>query len=219
MKNKINWGKIDWVKEDGLMPAIIQDSKSSKVLMLGYVSEESLVKTVETGKVWFYSRSKKRLWMKGESSKNYLYVDNIFLDCDGDALLITVSPNGPACHTLRESCFDVSEEKVEQKKTGKGALAELYDVLETRRREMPEKSYTTKLFLSGIDKLGAKVMEESAEVYQSASKDTKQRLIEESSDLFYHLLALLVYKEVSLEEVWEELEKRRGLSLREFRKK
>lgn len=202
--------KINWKKGDGLVPTIIQDSKTNRILMFGYVSKESLEKTIETGKVWFYSRSKNRLWMKGEESKNYLYLEQILLDCDGDALLIKTRPAGPTCHTLKETCFDESAEDAGQSMTADiDILADLYNTLEKRRQEMPEKSYTTKLFLAGVDRLGAKLMEEATETYQAASKETPKRLTEESADVLYHLLALLAYKKIPLEKVLLEIKKRR----------
>lgn len=217
MKNKLNLSKINWQTGGGLVPAIIQDFKTNRVLMLGYLNNESLNKTIASGKVWFYSRSKKRLWMKGEQSKNYLFVKDILLDCDRDTLLIKTNPAGPTCHTLKESCFDAWMKSFKEQPADIGILAELFNTIETRRREMPAKSYTTHLFLAGIDKLGAKVMEEAVETYQAAVKDTKQRLIEEGADVLYHLWALLAHKKVTLIEVLKELKKRQGLPPRKLK--
>lgn len=209
--------EVNWEKGGGLLPAIIQDAQTSRVLMLGYMNEEALAKTLKAKRVWFYSRARERLWMKGEESKNYLFLVDIKLDCDKDTLLVKVKSAGPTCHLLVESCFDSPQPEIHGLDAEKmdevdiGLIAELYKIIEQRRKEMPEKSYTTELFSAGVHRIGAKVMEEAGEVYQAAIKETKQRLVEESVDIIYHLLTLLVYKEVGLEEVLRELKKRRGL--------
>src|SRR3989344_3237674 len=200
MKNLIK--KISWSKNSGLVPAVIQDADTGAVLMLGYMDKASLAKTLRTKKVWFYSRSKKRLWMKGETSGNTLGLVEIKPDCDNDALIVKVKPTGPACHTGVYSCFGEKPES--------DALAELFKVIQDRKKLMPKNSYTTSLFKQGVDKISLKVAEEALEVVQAAQKETKKRLIEESVDLVYHLWTLLVSKDVSLESVSKEIKKRKA---------
>lgn len=199
MKNLIT--KIDWGKNNGLVPAIIQDADTNAVLMLGFMSKESLANTLKTKKIWFYSRSKKRLWMKGETSRNILNLVSIRPDCDNDALLIKAKPAGPTCHTGDYSCF--------KEKPKADELAELFKVIQQRKVTMPKNSYTASLFKEGLDKIYLKVAEESLEVVQAAQKQTKTRLIEETVDLLYHLFVLLVEKNVSMEDVNKEIEKRK----------
>lgn len=203
MKIKLN--KIDWQKNNGLIPAIIQDIQTSRILMLGYMNKESLAKTVATGKVRFFSRTRKKLWMKGEKSKNYLFFKYIKLDCDNDTLLIKARPVGPTCHLKNESCFDASGI---QKQVDIGIIAKLFEIIENRKKEMPAGSYTAKLFGRGLKKIKAKIMEEAEEVCRAAQKETKQRVIEESVDVLYHLLVLLSYKNIKLEKILEEIKKR-----------
>lgn len=188
-------------KSDGLVPAIIQNVENGAVLMLGYMNKASLKKTLATKKVWFYSRSKKRLWMKGEVSKNVLKFVNAKIDCDGDTILIQAIPTGPVCHTGETTCFgDTVSENV---------LVELYNIIKNRRKMMPKKSYTTSLFREGLDKICAKVAEESAEVLYAARKQSKKRLVEESVDLIYHLFVLLNEKNIDLTDVTKEIKRRR----------
>ncbi len=194
--------QINWNKSDGLVPVIIQDVCIGEVLMLGYMSKKSLVKTLKTKKVWFYSRSKKRLWMKGEVSKNVLELVDIKVDCDGDALLISAKPAGPTCHTGQMSCFGLGFTKQD-------ALLELFETIEDRKLKMPKGSYTTSLFKEGVFKICSKVAEESGEVIKAATKESKKRLVEESADLVYHLFVLLVEKNIKLKEVCSELKKRK----------
>jgi phosphoribosyl-ATP pyrophosphohydrolase/phosphoribosyl-AMP cyclohydrolase len=202
--------KINWDKAGGLLPAIVQDAKSSRVLMLGYMNKNALNKTIETKKVWFYSRSKKRLWMTGEESKNYLYLAETKIDCDGDALLIKANPTGPTCHTMKMSCFDVYQSMATVKKTiDVGIVAELFNVIKERKEKMTDGSCTVNLFKEGIDKINAKIMEEAEEVCRAGKQETKQRLIEESVDVLYHLMVLLVNNEVELEDILGEVRKRR----------
>lgn len=207
MKNVLK--NIDWAKGGGLVPAIIQDSVSMKNLMLGYMNMEALNKTFETGNVWFFSRSKGRLWMKGETSGNVLKFVGARVDCDGDAFLISVIPSGPVCHKGEVSCFgDVSCADVSGDCSG-NPIAELFQTIADRRLKMPEDSYTSKLFAKGVDKICAKIGEESGEVIKAAQKETQKRLIEESVDLFYHMLVLLVYKDVKLSQFFAEISRRR----------
>ncbi len=201
MKKTQKIAKIDWEKDDGLVPAIIQDADTNAVLMLGYMNQESLAKTEETGKVWFYSRSKKRLWMKGEVSKNILNVVDIKIDCDGDALLIKAKPSGPTCHTGSYSCFGEKE--------GVEMFSDLFAVIEDRKKNSPKGSYTASLFKGGVNAIAAKVEEESLEVIKAAKKETKKRLIEETVDLIYHTFVLLVQKKITLGDIGKEIRKRR----------
>jgi phosphoribosyl-ATP pyrophosphohydrolase/phosphoribosyl-AMP cyclohydrolase len=198
MKNVIS--KIDWKKGGGLVPAIIQDNESRAVLMLGYMNKQSLAKTLKTQKVWFYSRSKKRLWMKGETSRNFLKLVNVKPDCDGDALLVSVKPAGPTCHTGEYSCF----------KTDKypDALSKLFLTIEDRKNKMPKNSYTASLFRAGLFKICSKVAEESGEVIKAATKESKERLVEESADLLYHMFVLLAAKGIAIKEIQNEIIRR-----------
>ncbi len=168
--------------------------------MLGYMDAEALRKTLEDKEVWFYSRTKKRLWKKGEESGNVLRVVDIKLDCDNDTLLVRVEPNGPTCHKGTVSCFDY--------KFSENEMQKLFAVIAKRKSEMPEGSYTAKLFSSGLDKISLKVSEEAMEVIHAAQKQTKERLVEETVDLLYHLFVLLAEKSVSLTEVELEVKKR-----------
>ncbi|MBT4120544.1 MAG: bifunctional phosphoribosyl-AMP cyclohydrolase/phosphoribosyl-ATP diphosphatase HisIE [Candidatus Magasanikbacteria bacterium] len=199
--------KINWKKTDDLIPTVIQDEQTNRVLMLGYMNKKALKKTIKTKKVWFFSRTKKRLWMKGEESKNYLLLKNIDLDCDNDTLLIKVKPIGPTCHSGLESCFD--NKNMKKNIINVGIIAELYSVIEKRKKELPKNSYTTKMLEQGLSKMEEKIMEEAEEVCQAAKKETKQRLVEESVDVLYHLLVLLVYKDVKIEKILREIKKRR----------
>lgn len=193
--------KIDWKKMNGLIPAVVQDARTRAVLMLGYMDKAALQKTQASGFVWFYSRSKKRLWKKGETSGNALKAIDVALDCDGDALLVKAIPAGPVCHTGSVSCFG----KI---KTEGEVLRELFETIKERKRTMPKGSYTASLFTAGLDKIALKVSEESLEVVQAATKENKKRLTEETADLLYHLLVLLAEREVNVTAVEAELRKR-----------
>ncbi|MEG1563209.1 MAG: bifunctional phosphoribosyl-AMP cyclohydrolase/phosphoribosyl-ATP diphosphatase HisIE [Bacteroides sp.] len=197
---------IDFDKMNGLVPAIIQDNCTRKVLMLGFMNQEAYNKTVETGKVTFFSRTKNRLWTKGEESGNFLNVVSIKEDCDKDTLLIEVSPVGPVCHTGTDTCWgEKNEEPVL-------FLKQLQDFIDQRHKEMPEKSYTTTLFQSGINKIAQKVGEEAVETVIEATNGTDDRLIYESSDLIYHLIVLLTSKGLRLEDLARELQVRHSAS-------
>lgn len=198
--------KLDFEKMNGLIPAIIQDNSTQKVLMLGFMNQEAYDKTVETGKVTFYSRTKKRLWTKGEESGNFLHVVSIKADCDNDTLLIMVNPDGPVCHTGTDTCWG---EKNEQDIM---FLKELQDFIDKRHEEMPEKSYTTSLFKSGINKMAQKVGEEAVETVIEACNSTDERLIYEGSDLLYHLIVLLTSKGYRIEDLARELKERHSPS-------
>lgn len=193
---------LDFNKQGGLIPAIIQDSITNKVLMLGYMNEESLAKTKELGKVTFYSRSKNRLWTKGEESGNFLHVVSIAEDCDNDTLLIKVNPVGPVCHTGADTCF--FENNVEDIMF----LKFLQDFIDKRKQEMPEGSYTTSLFKKGINRMAQKVGEEAVETVIEATNGTDEGFLYEASDLIYHLIVLLTSKGYRIEDLANELKKR-----------
>lgn len=194
--------ELDFEKMNGLIPAIIQDNYTQKVLMLGFMNKEAYEKTVETGKVTFFSRTKNRLWTKGEQSGNFLHVVSIKADCDNDTLLIIVHPDGPVCHTGTDTCWG---EKNEQDIM---FLKELQDFIDRRRQEMPDKSYTTSLFNSGVNKMAQKVGEEAVETIIEACNGTDERLIYEGADLLYHLIVLLTYKGYRIEDLARELKER-----------
>ncbi|MGM0580452.1 MAG: bifunctional phosphoribosyl-AMP cyclohydrolase/phosphoribosyl-ATP diphosphatase HisIE [Bacteroidota bacterium] len=194
--------KPDFSKgENGLLPAVIQDSITGKVLMLGYMNEEALEKTQSTGKVTFYSRSKKRLWTKGESSSNYLHLVEISLDCDQDTFLIKVKPDGPTCHTGADTCWDEKNESI-------GFINQLEAVIEERKNGDNEKSYVKSLFDKGINKIAQKVGEEAVEVVIEAKDDDEELFLNESADLLFHYLILLQAKGYKLQDVVKILEER-----------
>lgn len=193
--------KLNFKKLDGLIPAIVQDSSTMQVLMLGFMNEEAYKKTKMTGRVTFWSRTKKRLWEKGETSGNYLRVIDIKTDCDNDSLLIVAKPEGPTCHKGKYSCFG-------DKENNALFLNELFDLIKNRRENRPKKSYTTSLFNKGLNEILKKVGEESVEIIIAAKNETKKRLTEETGDLLYHLFVLLAEKEVNLNEVIAELIRR-----------
>ncbi len=194
--------KLDFEKMGGLIPAIVQDNNTGKVLMLGFMNEEAYEKTKETGKVTFFSRTKNRLWMKGETSGNTLQVVDIKADCDNDTLLIKAIPAGPVCHTGADTCFG------EQNREDIMFLKYLQDFIERRRQEMPEGSYTTSLFQKGINRMAQKVGEEAVETVIEATNGTEDGLVYEASDLIYHLIVLLTSKGLRLEDLVRELKKR-----------
>jgi phosphoribosyl-ATP pyrophosphohydrolase/phosphoribosyl-AMP cyclohydrolase len=187
---------------DGLLPAIIQDQWTGKVLMLGYMNAEALEKTQAEGKVTFYSRSKKRLWTKGETSENYLLVNDISLDCDQDAILIKATPQGPTCHTGSDTCWN---EKNEDKVL---FISRLRSIIKDRKNNPSEKSYTTSLFDKGINKIAQKVGEEAVELVIEAKDDNKDLFLGEAADLLFHYLILLEAKDIKLDEVIDTLLKR-----------
>lgn len=194
--------KLDFEKMNGLIPAIIQDNYTQKVLMLGFMNKEAYEKTMETGKVTFFSRTKNRLWTKGEESGNFLHVVSVKADCDNDTLLIMVHPEGPVCHKGTDTCWgDKNEQDIM-------FLKELQDFIDRRRQEMPEKSYTTSLFNSGVNKMAQKVGEEAVETILEACNGTDERLIYEGADLLYHLIVLLTYKGYRIEDLARELKER-----------
>lgn len=194
--------KVDFEKMGGLVPVIVQDNFTNKVLMLGFMNEEALKKTEETGKVTFYSRTKQRLWTKGEESGNFLTVIKILNDCDNDTLLIKAKPEGPICHTGADTCWgEKNEEDIM-------FLKYLQDFIEKRHKERPEGSYTTSLFEKGVNRMAQKVGEEAVESVIEATNGTNEGLIYEASDLIYHLIVLLTSKGLRIEDLARELKKR-----------
>lgn len=187
---------------DGLIPAIIQDSITGKVLMLGYMSAEAYEKTLTDKIVTFFSRSKQRLWTKGETSNNFLHVKNVLIDCDGDTILIYASPDGPTCHTGDDTCFqEVNDGKVL-------FINHLRAVIKDRKLNPSDKSYTTELFKKGVNKVAQKVGEEAVELVIEAKDDNKELFLGEAADLFYHYLVLLEHKDYTFDEVLDVLIKR-----------
>ena len=196
--------KLDFEKySDGLVPAIVQDSETGTVLMLGFMNQEAVEKTNQTGRVMFYSRSRQTLWTKGETSGNFLDLISITADCDNDTLLIKAKPAGPVCHTGASTCFgDTNQNSVD-------LLAELEAVIDERRRERPEDSYVAKLFEKGINKIAQKVGEEAVELVIEAKDDDPDKFRSEAADLLFHYLILLRAKGVSIRDVITVLETRR----------
>jgi phosphoribosyl-ATP pyrophosphohydrolase/phosphoribosyl-AMP cyclohydrolase len=187
---------------DGLVPVIVQDAQTLQVLMLGFMNEEALQKTQSEGKITFYSRTKKRLWTKGESSENFLIVKEILVDCDNDTLLIKADPQGPTCHTGMQSCFG--------KENNLFHLQQLEKVIIDRKNHPTEKSYTASLFEKGINKIAQKVGEEAVELVIEAKDNNEELFLGEAADLVYHYLVLLQAKEFCLQDVVKTLEKRHG---------
>lgn len=194
---------IDFKKMGGLVPAIIQDAVTRKVLMLGFMNEEAFQKTMETKHVTFWSRTRNTLWTKGETSGNFLNMVDIKTDCDNDTLLIQVHPDGPTCHTGTDTCWGEENEA-----NPLLFLIELQDFIYRRKKEMPEGSYTTKLFKEGINKIAQKVGEEALETIIEATNGTNEHLVYEASDMLYHLLVMLTEKGLRIEDVAQELQKR-----------
>lgn len=195
--------KIDFNKCGGLVPAIIQDATTKTVLMLGYMNEEALRKTQETGLVTFFSRSRQCLWTKGETSGNCLHLVSIKSDCDNDTLLIQAHPDGPTCHTGTDTCWGE-----ENRPNPLLFLSELSDFIEKRHKEMPEGSYTTSLFKDGLNRMAQKVGEEALELVIEATNGSNERLIYEGSDMLYHLIVLLTSKGLRIEDMAKELMER-----------
>ena len=198
---------VDWNKNDGLVPAIVQHARTGRVLMLGYMSRESLEHTLSSRKVTFFSRSRKQLWTKGETSGNTLELTDLSIDCDRDTLLVQAIPRGPTCHTGSTTCFG------EDFLPGIGFLAELQNLIESRKTAAPDSSYTAKLFKQGIKRCAQKVGEEGVEVALAAVANDREELVEESADLLYHLQVLLSASEVELGEVLDKLQARHARSM------
>ena len=205
MKNTINIDKLKF-DDRGLIPAIVIDYYTKEVLILAYMNKESLEISLNEGKTCFYSRSRKELWRKGETSKNYQHIQSIKSDCDNDALVVEVIKEGPACHTGAESCF--MNEIYEKENYKDFSVYKLYELIKGRKINMTEGSYTTYLFNSGIDKILKKIGEESSEVIIGAKNDSKEEIIYELADLFYHSLVLMVEKNITLNDIKDELAKR-----------
>ena len=182
---------------DGLLPVVVQDAVTLKVLMVGYMNREAYEKSIAEGRVTFYSRSRGCLWTKGETSGNYLTIKDMYLDCDKDTLLIKAYPAGPTCHRGTTSCFDTPEEE--------GFIRHLQAVVQQRHRDMPEGSYTTKLFIKGVKKIAQKVGEEAVESVVEAVDGNRDRFIYEASDMIYHLLVLMEQMCCSIEDMEREL--------------
>ena len=194
---------VDFDKCGGLVPAIIQDAKTRVVLMLGYMNDEALRHTQESGLVTFYSRSRQCLWTKGETSGNYLHLVDIKVDCDNDTLLVQATPDGPTCHKGTDTCWGEKNNP-----NPLLFLSELSDFIEQRHREMPEGSYTTSLFRDGLNRMAQKVGEEALELVIEATNGTDERLIYEGSDMLYHLIVLLTSKSLRIEDMARELMER-----------
>jgi len=195
---------IDFNKNNGLVPAIIQDNTTNKVLMLGYMNQEALEKTLKDGIVTFFSRSKKRLWVKGETSENYLKLVSIKTDCDKDTLLVKVNPAGAVCHTGTDTCWD------EENKSDRVLfLKELEKVIQERKENPTEQSYTATLFEKGLKKISQKLGEEAVELIIEANDNKNDLFLEEAADLLYHYLVLLSAKDFSLNDVVKVLNNRR----------
>jgi phosphoribosyl-AMP cyclohydrolase / phosphoribosyl-ATP pyrophosphohydrolase len=197
----IDISKINFSKLNGLIPAIIVDNKTDKILMLGFMNEESLKKTIEIGKATFYSRSRKTLWTKGETSGNFLLVKEILPDCDNDSLIIYADPMRPVCHTGNYSCFPLDNRDI-------NFLEKLNEIIKQRKQKLPEGSYTAKLFTEGSDKIIQKVGEEAIEVMIAAKNKNRKEIIYESADLLFHLMVMLQDNDIELRDVVAELESR-----------
>lgn len=192
--------EIDFEKCGGLVPAIIQDAQTKNVLMMGYMNPEAYQKTLETGKVTFWSRSRQCLWTKGETSGNFLWLVNIKVDCDKDTLLVTAHPEGPTCHTGTDTCWGEKNEL-----NPLLFLSELQDFIEKRHREMPEGSYTTSLFKKGVNRMAQKVGEEALETVIEATNGSDEKMVYEAADMLYHLVVLLTSKGLRIEDIAKEL--------------
>ena len=198
---------------NGLVPAIAQNVNTGEVLMLGYMNPGSLKRTLDGGEVWFFSRSRSDLWHKGEVSGNYMRVKSAAVDCDGDALILQVEPDGPICHTGKPNCFFTPIDELpgfyrEQK--GPGVLEDLFAVIQDRKREMPQGSYTAQLLDGGSARIAQKVIEEAGEAAIAAVKGEGTQLVEETADLLYHALVLLAASGARPEDVWQTLRARHG---------
>ena len=198
---------IDFEKMNGLVPAIIQDNTTRNVLMLGYMNREAYEKTLATGRVTFWSRSRNCLWTKGETSGNFLNLVDIKVDCDNDTLLVRVNPTGPACHLGTDTCWGETNDA-----NPLLFLTELQDFINKRHEEMPEGSYTTSLFKDGLNRMAQKVGEEALDAVIEATNGTNDRLIYEASDMFYHLIVLLTSKGLRIEDIAKELKERHAPS-------
>ena len=205
--------EIIQLDDRGLVPAIAQNADTGEVIMLGYMNPGSLKRTLEGGDVWFYSRSRADLWHKGEVSGNYMRIKSAATDCDGDVLLLQVEPDGPICHTGNPTCFFTPVETLpefDHEEGGACVLDELFAVIQDRKRERPEGSYTARLFDEGADRISQKVIEEAGEVAIAGVKADKEALVGEVADLVYHALVLLSATGTTPDDVWQRLRERRG---------
>ena len=199
--------------EKGLVPAVAQNSSTGEVIMMGYMNPGSLKRTLEGGEVWFYSRSRSDLWHKGEVSGNYMRVKSASTDCDGDTILLQVEPDGPICHTGNATCFFTPFEELPEfvrAEKGPGIFEELFAVIQDRKEELPEGSYTAGLFREGVERISQKVIEEAGETAIAGVKADKEALVRETADLLFHALVLLSASGARPEDVWAELRERRG---------
>ena len=204
---------IDFDKMGGLVPAIIQDADTRKVLMLGFMNREAYEKTVATGRVTFWSRTRQTLWTKGETSGHFLHLVSMSIDCDNDTLLVKVHPDGPTCHTGTDTCWGEQNDSLNLMEAGVTPspllfLKDLQDFIERRHEQMPEGSYTTRLFRDGTAKMAQKVGEEALETVIEAVGGTNERLVYEAGDMLYHLLVLLTDKGLRIEDIAQELQRR-----------
>ncbi len=200
--------------EKGLIPAVVQDHQTRKLLMVAYMNRESLTKTLESREAWFYSRSRENLWHKGETSGNFLTVKSIKLDCDGDTLLLEVDPKGPACHTGQDSCFNTDLSDLDNcnfigADTDLNVFMDLFSIIEDRKLNPKNGSYTNKLFDEGVSRIAQKVVEEAGETAIAGVTGQKEGLASEISDLIYHVFVLISANDMSLEQVFAELSQRR----------
>lgn len=200
--NKNDIEKLNFDKLNGLIPAIIIDVNTEQVLMLGFMNKESLQKTIETNLVTFFSRTRNSLWTKGETSGNYLHLEKILADCDNDSLLIYANPEGNTCHLKNYSCFNI------ERKENYNFLFELEKIINERKKNLPENSYTAKLFKEGKDRIIQKVGEEAIETVIASKNDSRERMINETSDLIYHLLVLLAELNIPFNEIIDCLKER-----------
>lgn len=197
----IDISKLNFKKLNGLIPAIIVDYSTEKILMLGFMNDEALQKTIETKKVTFFSRSKNRLWTKGETSGNFLILRNIISDCDDDSIIVYAEPQGPTCHKGNYSCFGTEKDEI-------SFLSRLNDLIYYRKKNLPEGSYTSELFNSGSDRIIQKVGEEAVEVLIAAKNKSRKEIVYESADLLYHLMVMLADNDLKLSDVVDELKSR-----------
>ena len=198
--------------DKGLVPVICQNDETGEVIMLGYTNPGGLKRTLEGKEVWFYSRSRAEMWHKGEVSGNYMRITSATMDCDGDTLLFKVKPDGPSCHTGNETCFFTPFDELpdfDRSEKGPGILEELFSVIQDRKEEMPEGSYTTQLFNEGVERVAQKVIEEAGETAIAGATGDYEGTVREMSDLLYHSLVLLSALGAKPEDVWEDLRSRR----------
>ena len=197
--------------KEGLIPAIVQDDDNGRVLMLGYMDGEALKRTLKTGQVWFYSRSRAELWHKGATSGNYLNLRGISIDCDGDTILVRAEPTGPVCHTGNETCFfrELPSDGLQFERQPAPMVDELFQVILGRKRTMPQDSYVAGLFKEGVGRISKKVIEEAGETAIAALEGDSEHTVREVADLWFHTLVLLAACDLTPEQVWEEFRARR----------